>query len=152
MASYRLLQQGASLLFLDFFKKDFCFVYIFLYFSQLILLFTWVSICQYFIFLFLYWVWLILSFLFHIFELLWNLKFMKVKSQTYHGVCYLMHQVIKRYRNVSLHVSKWTQCYISFWTLLISIDITGVAWSNFSGSYEGFVGHEIMSLHRHKSH
>ena len=55
------------------------------YFLQLILLFTRVSFCQYFIydFFFIYCVWLRLSFLFHIFEPLWNLKFMKVKSQKY---------------------------------------------------------------------
>ena len=55
----------------------------FVYFLQLILLFTRVSFCQYFIYysFFIYCVWLRLSFLFHIFEPLWNFKFMKVKSQ-----------------------------------------------------------------------
>ena len=47
-------------------------------------------------------------------------------TKIYHGLCYLMHQVIKRYGTFSLHVSKWTQCYISFWIsfwiLLISKD------------------------------
>ena len=43
-------------------------------------------------------------------------------TKIYHGLCCLMHQVIKRYRNVSLHVNKWTRCYIRFWTLLISKD------------------------------
>ena len=55
---------------------------------------------------------------------------MKVKSQTFNGVCYLVHQVIKRYRNVSLHVSKRTQCYISFEpysyqkTLVVWLEVT----------------------------
>ena len=35
-------------------------------------------------------------------------------TKIYYGLCYLMHEVIKRSRNVSLHESKWTQCYIRF--------------------------------------
>ena len=102
----------------------------FVYFLQLILLFTRVSFCQYFIYdsFFIYCVWLRLSFLFHIFEPLWNLKFMKVKSQKY-ITAYVIWCIrfLKDIGTFSLHMSKWTQCYISFWTLLISKD-TLLVW------------------------
>ena len=77
---------------------------------------------------FIYYVRLRMSLLFHIFEPLWNLKFMKVKSQKY-ITAYVIWciRLLKIYRNVSLHVSKWTQCYISFWILLISKD-TLLVW------------------------
>ena len=119
------LHQGAwLLLFLDFFGKISALPYkliFFLYFSQLILLFTSVSFCQYFslvqVVFFISYFWAIMEF--EVYE--------GQITKIYHGLCYLMHQVIKRYRSISLHVSKWTQCYISFWTLLISKD-TLLVW------------------------
>ena len=91
--------------------------------SQSIALFIGVSFRQNFIYnsLFLYWVWL--SFLFHICQSLWILKFAEVKSEKY-VTAYVISRVrfLKDIETFSLHVSKWKQCYISFWTLLISRD------------------------------
>ena len=128
MATARLLHQGPWLLisFRFFFLKISALSYkliFFLYFSQLILPFTRVLFCQYFIFcfslmslaeavFFISYFWAIIDF--EVYEG----QIIKI----YHGLCYLTHQVIQRYRNVSLHVSKWTQCYIRFWTLVISED------------------------------
>ena len=72
-------------------------------------------------------------------------------TKIYHGLFYIMHYVIKTYRDFSLHVSKWTQYYMFLNLTRMKLHITGEAWSNFSRSYEGFISNKIKPLHQHKS-
>ena len=44
----------------------------------------------------------------------------------------------------SLHVSKWAQYYVLNLTH-VKWHISGGAWSNISGGYEGSISHEIKS-------
>ena len=63
-------------------------------------------------------------------------------TKIYHGLCCLMHQVLKRYRNVFFACEQVNTMLYKFLNLShIKRHITGVALSNFSGSYEGFTSH-----------
>ena len=124
MATAHLLHQGAWLLFFFFrffFKKIHALSYklIFaVYFLQLTLRFTNVSFCSALYMnlaraaFFISYFWAIMKFEVYGGQI----------TKIYHGLCYLMPQVLKRNERFSLHLNKWTQCYTSFWNLLISND------------------------------
>ena len=70
-------------------------------------------------------------------------------TKIYHGLCYLMHQVIKRYRNVYFACEQVKAMLYKFLNLTRIRD-TLMVWLKVI--FEGFVSYEIKSLHRRKSH
>ena len=78
---------------------------------------------------------------------------MEVKSQkyitayvTYSFICIRFLKDIEKF---SLHLSKWTQCYISFWTLPISSDILLVRLEVIFQAVMKALSVLKLSLHQH---